>query len=209
MGKRRAASDHRRADILAAALHEIRERGLANATIADIRRRSGASTGSIYHHFGRREGVLAALYMSCLTDCFAQMETAVARQSHTRQGIEALVHSYLAWVEAEPDKATFVYDASQGQLLHGYLDEIMAHKAQLYAGIYRWMAPRIASGELIELPPWAYDAIMMGPAHEFARRWLAGMRDMPMQTARQLIAAAVWRAVRPDPAADAPTGEPQ
>lgn len=199
MGTQRTSSEQRRADILAAALHEIRARGLANTTIADIRRRSGASTGSIYHHFGDREGVLAALYMSCLEECFAEMETAVSTHTDTRQGIEALVHAYLTWVETHPDKATFIYDASQGQLLRSHLDLITGFKAELYAGIYRWMAPRVAAGDLIALPPWAYDAIMMGPAHEFARRWLGGLRDMPLETAKTIIAAAVWRAIRAAP----------
>lgn len=52
-------------------------------------------------------------------------------------------------------------------------DQIMAFKGEFYAAIMQWMQPHIASGEIIALPPWAYDVIMMGPAHEFARRWLA------------------------------------
>lgn len=49
----------------------------------------------------------------------------------------------------------------------------MAFKGEFYGAIMQWMQPHIASGEIIALPPWAYDVIMMGPAHEFARRWLA------------------------------------
>jgi hypothetical protein len=59
------------------------------------------------------------------------------------------------------------------------------------------MQPYMASGEIIALPPWAYDVIMMGPAHEFARRWLAGMREMPLTRAQTIIANAIWRAVQP------------
>jgi len=36
----------------------------------------------------------------------------------------------------------------------------------------------------------------MGPAHEFARRWLAGMQELSMAQAQSIIAEAVWRAVR-------------
>jgi hypothetical protein len=58
------------------------------------------------------------------------------------------------------------------------------------------MSPFVEAGELLGLPPWAYDAIMMGPAHEFARRWLAGMQELSMAEAKNIIAAAVWRAVQ-------------
>ncbi len=50
----------RRDQILAAALGAFAEKGFAAATIEDVRERSGASTGSIYHHFGDKEGLAAA-----------------------------------------------------------------------------------------------------------------------------------------------------
>ena len=44
------------------------ERGLSGATIDDVRRLSGASIGSIYHHFGDKEGIADALYADGLRD---------------------------------------------------------------------------------------------------------------------------------------------
>lgn len=198
MSKRTYASEKRRAEILAAALQTISSRGLYNTTITHIREQSGASIGSIYHHFGNREGVVAALYKECLADCFAAMAQALVRENDTETGIKTIVQAYLTWVETHSQKASFVYDASQGQLLRAYVDEILAFKAELYQSIFSWMEPRIVAGELIALPSWAYDAIMMGPAHEFARRWLGGMREMSMADAKVVIGTAVWRAVRPE-----------
>jgi hypothetical protein len=60
------------------------------------------------------------------------------------------------------------------------------------------MSPFVEAGELLHLPPWAYDAIMMRPAHEFSRRWLGGMSELSMAEAQTIIAEAVWRAVRLD-----------
>jgi hypothetical protein len=60
------------------------------------------------------------------------------------------------------------------------------------------MSPFVEAGELLQLPPWAYDAIMMGPAHEFARCWLVGMQELSVAEAKTIIAEAVWRAVRLD-----------
>ena len=54
----------RRRQILDAALACFLERGYLGTTIADIRRRSGATTGSIYHFFDGK----GALAQALLTD---------------------------------------------------------------------------------------------------------------------------------------------
>lgn len=187
---------NRRNQILAAALALISEQGVQGVTIAQICQRSGASVGSLYHHFGDREGVLYGLYHESFADCFGQLRQAVTATTSARAGIEVLVHTYLRWVAANPERASFIYEASQGNLLRRYLTEIQAFKGEFYAAIFAWMRPFIAVGELIELPPWAYDAIIMGPAHEFSRRWLGGMRELPLVEAEAIIAAAIWRAVQ-------------
>ena len=56
----------RRDQILDAARACFAEHGYAATTIEQIAARSGASNGSIYHHFGAKDGILAALYVSAL-----------------------------------------------------------------------------------------------------------------------------------------------
>ena len=193
---RQTATAERQAAILAATLELVGEKGVTAVTMSDICGRSGASVGSVYHHFKDREGVLYALYRDCFEDCFAQLRTAVLATTTAQEGITALVNTYLAWVAAHPSRATFIYEASQGTLLRSYQAEIAAFKGAFYADIFAWMRPFVESGELLRLPPWAYDAIMMGPAHEFARRWLGGTQELSMDEAKNIIAAAVWRAVQ-------------
>lgn len=193
---RQTASATRQATILNATLDLVGEKGLTAVTMTDICTRAGASVGSVYHHFKDREGVLYALYLNCFEDCFANLRAAVQTATEAREGVIALVRTYLAWVEANPTRATFIYEASQGKVLRSYLSQIAAFKGAFYADIFAWLVPFVEAGELIQLPPWAYDAIMMGPAHEFARRWLGGMQELSMAEAQTVIAEAVWRAIK-------------
>ncbi|MAT98618.1 MAG: hypothetical protein CL608_15860 [Anaerolineaceae bacterium] len=195
---RQTATAARQAAVLDATLQLVSEKGVTAVTMSDICGRSGASVGSVYHHFKDREGVLYALYRNCFADCFDQLRSAVLSKMTAQEGITALVHAYLDWVAANPSQATFIYEASQGTLLRSYAEEIAAFKGAFYTDIFAWMLPFVEAGELLRLPPWAYDAIMMGPAHEFARRWLGGMQELSMAEAKTIIAAAVWRAVRLD-----------
>ena len=55
------ARSSRKQEILQAALACFTEFGVEATTIEMIRDRSGASIGSLYHHFGNRERIIAAL----------------------------------------------------------------------------------------------------------------------------------------------------
>ncbi len=53
----------RRKAILDAALSCFASKGFTETTMEDIRKISGASTGSIYHHFSNKEMLARALYL--------------------------------------------------------------------------------------------------------------------------------------------------
>src|SRR2546427_3712162 len=59
-------SEDRRRAIMNAALPLFTEKGLAGTAVEDIRTRAKASIGSIYHHFGSKEGVARALYAAAI-----------------------------------------------------------------------------------------------------------------------------------------------
>ena len=61
--KPRATTPARRASILKAALDCFIGQGVEATTIDDIRRASGSSIGSLYHHFGNKEGIAAGLFI--------------------------------------------------------------------------------------------------------------------------------------------------
>src|ERR1044072_5609834 len=57
-------SASRKDEILEAALGSFAATG--GTAIEEVRKRSGASVGSIYHHFGGKDGIAAALYVQIL-----------------------------------------------------------------------------------------------------------------------------------------------
>src|SRR2546421_8536565 len=63
LGTRAARTAERRRAILEAALQCFLDRGYEATTIDDVRLASGASIGSIYHHFKGKEELAAALYL--------------------------------------------------------------------------------------------------------------------------------------------------
>lgn len=190
------ARGQRREEILAAALGIVSEGGVPALTVGALKERSGASVGSIYHHFGDRSGVVLALYRRCFDGCFAALRASMEahRGGDAEAALRDLVSTYLGWVARHRVEARFIYETSGGDTLAGHTAEVFAFKGAFYAEVDAWLAPFVASGAIRALPRWAYDPVLMGAAHEFARRWLTGL-PVPMDEAAPIIAEAVWRSV--------------
>src|SRR5690242_10873129 len=81
----------------------------SDATIEEICRRSGASNGSVYHHFGSKDGIAAELTARFLGD---YQEGFVAALQDG--GVQGAVAHHLRWVVAHPDRARFLLRHATG-----------------------------------------------------------------------------------------------
>jgi AcrR family transcriptional regulator len=186
----------RREDILHAALEAFVEKGFAAATIYDVRRRSGASTGSIYHHFGGKEGLAAAIYLDGLDGYQQGFLERLRRARDAESAIKSLVRYHLRWVEGNPDLARFLLGRRETEVLAATEEPMRelnrAFLAEASELLERWWA----SGELVRLPLDVFDAVLLGPCHEYTRHWLAGRTKTPIRSAERSLADAAWRALR-------------
>src|SRR5262245_62022698 len=105
--RRRAPHDRRRI-ILRTALDGFTARGISATTIEDIRAKSGASIGSIYHHFGSKENLAATLYVEGLRDYQAGLLKDLRRCRSAETGIKAVVAYHLAWIRDHANWARYL-----------------------------------------------------------------------------------------------------
>src|SRR3954462_4072425 len=105
------ATTARRGAILPAALRLFTKEGYSDTSIDDLRMASGASVGSIYHHFGGKAGVAAALYAETLRDYQRGVPELIRERPEPRAGIEGIVRHHLAWIAHRPDEARFLFGA--------------------------------------------------------------------------------------------------
>lgn len=180
---------------LDAALACFTEQGLHAATIQELSARSGVSVGSLYHHFGSRQGVVFALYRRSLASMLATITAAVVRHRDAQRGVRALVRSYLAFAEAHPDETRLIYAAAHSDLTASHRAELDALAAELVAPLARWLAPRIEDGSIAPLPPALLEVALIGPPAEAARRILTGTPGLSFQEAAAVLPGLVWRSV--------------
>jgi AcrR family transcriptional regulator len=185
----------RREQILEAARACFSEHGYAATTIELIAARSGASNGSIYHHFGAKDGILAALYTSALASYQDELLALLRSAGGAEAGIRGAVVHHLAWVEAHPDETRTLFEHRQTLERTPRAGELRDRNRPVLEEVRSWLAEQVAAGAIRDLGPVAA-AVWLGPAQAVARDWIAGrLRGRPADVGEPLAEAA-WRSFR-------------
>jgi len=179
--------------------------GYEQTTIARIRKLSGTSNGALFHHFPSKEAIADALYVEAIASFQAGLWDLVGRKPGSlREAVRGAIAHQLTWTEQNAGLARFVY-------ARGHLDwnspegaELAALNSGLAAAFREWMAPLVRTGEIRPGPMLLITAVVSGPAHAIAQRWLAGQVDRPLTSFVDDLTDAACAGLRPNPPAGAP-----
>jgi AcrR family transcriptional regulator len=188
--------DARRRAILDAALDVFLEYGVEAASVEEVRRRSGASVGSLYHRFGSKEGIAAAVYVDALADYQAQFVTALDRAHDGAEGVRSVVRTHMRWVRGNPDRAQFLFAVAGADVRRAASIELRDLNEPFFARVESWLRGRVEAGEIRGASFDVVYALWLGPSQELARLWLARGRRGALRTETALLANAAWRSLR-------------
>lgn len=203
-GARAAATQRRRQAILDAALHCFSTLGFDQTTLADIRQRAGASTGSIYHHFGSKERIAASLYLHGVRESQRAGLEALLRSRTARTGVAAQVAAYIDWVVANPDMTRFLFAMRHAPFVEEEEGSIEDLNDDVHARAAQWLADRVAAGELPDLEPALRWALVFGPCRHWAGSWLRGASTTTPAEAKRVIAVGAFASLQALISHDAP-----
>ncbi len=161
--------------ILQAALEAFADAGFEQTTVAQIRARSSVSNGALFHHFVSKEAIADALYVEAIASFQAGIwELVRSRPRSLRAAVRGTISHQLEWVERNQRLAKLVYARDQLDLDSPDAATLSSLNRELASAWREWITPldgvRFSSMALIS-------AIVGGPAHAIARRWLAGNLD--------------------------------
>lgn len=194
------APTDRRQEILNAALACAAEGGVDAVTIDGVRARCGASVGSIYHHFGNRDGIVAALFFDIFHDQSRGVQAQLDTAQSVEAGVQALVTGYLDWVVAQPERARFLFQARGAVAAGPRMTDLAEAALGRNQALVAWFEPHRQSGALRDLPCELMPSLVMGPVQSYCRAWLSdrsGLGGLPSPTTyRAELADAAWRSVK-------------
>ena len=108
--------------------------------------------------------------------------------------VRALVDGHLEWVLGHQDEARFMYGAMALELARAQREELAALKAKLAVPVMEHLASFAGEGALPAWPASTLEFIVLGPAHEACRRYLAGAL-VDLAGLRGLLPDVAWESV--------------
>lgn len=151
------------------------------------------SNGALFHHFKSKDAIAAQLYADAIRDFQAGHWRILESPPATlRAGIGEIVGHHLQWVQENPDRARFLYEAGQPDGTCEPMQEVRRFNADLTVAYADWFRPLIASGEARKVRAGLVVAIVGGPAHAVSRHWLNGPRDRDLTRHADELAHAAW-----------------
>jgi AcrR family transcriptional regulator len=192
---RGAATRARKESVLKAALACFTELGIEGTTIHDIQRRAECSIGSIYHHFGSKEGIAEELFLEGIAQLNQGMLKKVRSASNAEESVHAVVDHYCDWSTRHQDMARYLHsrDIDFSPEARQRLHDI--HRDYITA-IFTWFGPFVERSEMRVLPVDTYVPLISGPIQEYVRRWLSGHHPNSPREVKDLFAEAAWNAVK-------------
>ncbi len=198
MKSRHKGTPLRKREIIEAALACFTELGYDRTGISDIRERAGASTGSVYHHFGSKEQLAGEVYLEGIRDYQAGFVSVLEKENSAEKGIYAIIAYNLKWVDRNKSWARYLFRMRHLEFMERKEDEFAALNEIFFHRVAAWFRKQIAAGAIRRLPAELYPAILISPCQEFARAYLEGCTATSLNVAIRELAAAAWRSLRRD-----------
>ena len=186
----------RKRQIIEAALECFNEKGFTDTTMQEIRHRSGASYGSVYHHFKSKELLAAAVYMEGLKDYQQGMAVFLEGKPNAEDGVRGMVAYHLDWIASNPAWAKFLMNMRHADFMQDSEAHIAMQNQEFIPVIGLFFNKHMAVGGLRSIPRDVGISIILGPCQEFTRLWIQGIAYTDIEQAKEIIGRAAWQALR-------------
>ncbi len=191
-----AGTASKRRQIIRAALSCFVETGFVDTTMEDIRAKSKASNGSIYHHFKSKEQLAAAVYLEGIRDYQKGLIEEIRKHDEARRGVRAIVRYHLNWVDGNRVWARYLFTMRHADFMKASEDAISKCNRELGAAFKEWAEEQMDKGSLRRMPMDLFVSIILGPCQEYASSRLARGPRSDIRRAIEALGESAWRALK-------------
>ncbi len=101
--RRQSAVEHTRTEILWAAARALVRRGLEDASVHEIAKEAGYTTGSLYNYFSGKQHIIEQLVQQVGDGLLRPFRSAIPASINFRQRLELVLREQLAFAERRPE----------------------------------------------------------------------------------------------------------
>ncbi|MEF8792138.1 TetR/AcrR family transcriptional regulator [Thiohalorhabdus sp.] len=189
---RAEASLATRQRILEAARHLFTERGYFNTSLQDIRRASGLSIGSIYHHFCGKEQIARDLFYDTLAFVEGDIQGVYAAYSGARERCYHVIRRLFETTEEAPEIMEYVLYFKHREVLPAEKPICSSRPFELIKGI---IGEGMAAGEIRAMDEIIASAALLGMPVRMVQLRLEGVLERPLTEQLAETWESAWRSV--------------
>lgn len=182
--------------IIQIALEIFDVHGVENTTIEMICKATSTSIGSLYHHFGNKEGLAISVYLTGLENFSSQLLQQLEQCQTVHAAIDCIVDSNIDWIEQHPTWAKFIFE--QSHVLRAVQPKVSLkqHYEPFAQKIQRQIMGLKDSDSLQVFPPEMLSALLVGAIHTYARQWLRGQQPTAPSLLRPFFRQSIWQSLQ-------------
>ena len=175
--------------ILTAALELFVERGFHKVSIHDIQKLSDVSIGSIYKHFGGKEGVAKALYDHLINEFDELLDKINSLESSQIEKSNELIRRLFTYTETRRDIISFVFHAKHKEFLP---DESLICDEKPFLAMRNIVEKGIKEKEINSSNPIIASATIFGSIIRLIQLRLDGVIKEPLEQHYDEIIYSIW-----------------
>lgn len=164
---------------VAAAKRLFSQSGYDAVSTAEIRQAAGMSNGSLFHHFGNKEGIAVAVFVNLVRTYQTEIGEKLAPTRQAANGIEAFIRAHNLWIERDPDGARILFNGHHPNWSDEALKKIRAENRTFGMALAEWKS-NLEDKHLLQ--NWSLALILatlVGPTQVMCRAWLSGQSKVP------------------------------
>ncbi len=179
--------------ILHTALLLFARDGYFSTSIQDIRRGSGLSIGSIYHHFAGKEAIADALYQQLINSLSLDLEQASAKVTSYPERYKAIIGSLFQRCESQPEAMRFILHARHQEFLPG---EAPICSARPFEFMKKLVDEGIACGDIRPMNAMVAAAALFGGPIRLMHLYLDQVLEVSLMELLDESWSCAWNAVK-------------
>ena len=180
--------------ILTAALDLFVQQGYHNISIHEIQKRANVSIGSIYNHFGGKEGVARALYKHLLNELDELLrDVELASRSPLKQS-QQIITELFAYTETHRTIISYIFHAKHAEFLP---EEPHTCESAAFIRMRRVVENGMACGEFREMDPVVATAMVFGGPIRMIQLRLENQITEPLSAYLHDTLEAIWQGMCP------------
>lgn len=163
--------------ILTAALDLFVENGYHNVSIHEVQKNSEVSIGSIYKHFGGKEGVAKALYNHILGEIDELVVDVLDEHQSPTMQMREIIRQLFQFTETHKNIIAFAFHAKHPEFLP---EEPLLCHSNVFTKLYEIVKRGVKLREFKDIDPMILVSMILGPAVHLIQLRIDGMIEKPL-----------------------------